>query len=149
MTTLNIGEPLPAELASSSSKSANFRIFYFMRTAECPVCRSHVKRLVDLGPVLARAGAAVTVLAPDETAPAWAAALPFPLRLDRAAYAAAGMGRTLNAIQQSGTIVADGAGKVLAITRATLPFLAFDERALLRLLGVTSVAAAEPMKSPS
>jgi hypothetical protein len=134
MTTLNIGDSLPAELSSTSTAGARFRIFYFMRTAECPVCRNHVKRLVALGPVLARAGAEVIVLAPDETAPPWAAALPYPLRLGSAAYLAAGFGRTFNAIQQSGTIVADGAGKVLAIWRATLPFLALDERALLRLL---------------
>lgn len=45
-----------------------------------------------------------------------------------------GFGRTLGAIQQSGTIVVSATGHILFIRRATLPFQAFDERSLLAIL---------------
>ena len=131
---LNRGDRLPAELAAAPRPGARYRIFYFLRTADCPVCRNHVKRLAELAPSLAELGADVTVLAPDGEAPAWAAGLPHPVLTGEAAYLAAGFGRTLGAIQQSGTIVASGDGVILDVRRATLPFQAFDERALLALL---------------
>lgn len=138
--SLTPSDRLPAELASAVP-AARFQILYFMRTADCPVCKSHVRRLVALQPALASLGAAVAIFAPDEETPAWAATTPLPLVLGLAAYGAAGLGRTLAAIQQSGTIVAQR-GVVLDVRRATLPFRAFDERALLGLLREAGAAAA-------
>ncbi len=130
---------LPPELAAHGS-GARARVFYFMRTAACPVCRHHVRRLSELREVLAAAGVAVTILAPDEAAPAWAKDLPYPLVLGPDPYRAAGFGRTLGAIQQSGTIIADGAGVVVEVRRATLPFQAFDEAWLLRTVEIERAA---------
>lgn len=138
--TLQANDPLPAEL-SSPPVAARRRIFYFMRTGDCAVCRTHVRRLVELAPTLAQLGAAVSVFVPDADAPAWAEDLPFPLVTGPAAYLAAGFGRTLGAIQQSGTVVADGDGTVLHVRRATIPFQAFHERELLALLRGPDLAA--------
>lgn len=139
---LQSGDTLPAELATGERAGARLRIFYFMRTADCPVCRNHVKRLVELAPSLGELGADVTVLTPDDETPAWAGTLPFPLVTGKAAYLAAGFGRTLGAIQQSGTIVASADGTILDVRRATLPFQAFDEHALLALVRSAKLAAA-------
>ena len=137
--SLTPSDRLPPELASALP-AARFQILYFMRTADCAVCKSHVRRLVALQPTLASLGAAVTIFAPDAEPPAWAKTTPLPLVLGPAAYDAAGFGRTL-AIQQSGTIVAQR-GVVLDVRRATLPFRALDERALLGLLREAGAAAA-------
>jgi hypothetical protein len=130
---LEAGDSLPTELLERVRNRARFQVLYFMRTADCAVCRTHVRRLLALGPTLQALGAELTLFAPDERAPEWAATNDAPLVLGPAAYRSAGFERTLGAVQQSGTVIARD-GKILAVRRATLPFQAFDERELVRLL---------------
>lgn len=139
--TLQVNDTIPHDLGAKTRSDARHRIFYFMRTGDCAVCRTHVKRLVELAPTMARLGAEVTIFVPDEAAPAWARDLPYPLVAGKDAYLAAGFGRTLGAVQQSGTIVADGGGRIVHVRRATLPFQAFHERELLALLRGPDLAA--------
>ena len=48
--SLTPSDRLPPELASALP-AARFQILYFMRTADCAVCKSHVRRLVALQPI--------------------------------------------------------------------------------------------------
>lgn len=130
------GDSLPPVLQALASPG-RVTVFYFMRTADCPICRGHVARLAALEPRLSERGARVVVLAPGlpgDAPPSWAAAQPFPVLLSDAAHASAGFSRVLGIGQQSGTIVATADGVVAGVRRATVPFQAFDERELWRQL---------------
>jgi len=129
--TLEIGDVLPVEIRERIGSRARYQVLYFMRTADCSVCRSHVRRLVELAPKLRELDAALTVFAPDEHAPAWAKDLPIPMVLGPRAYELTGFHRTLGAIQQSGTVTARRDGQIVNLRRSTLPFQAFNERELL------------------
>lgn len=135
--TLQKDQFLASTLGAARAPTSRYRILYFMRTRDCPVCRMHVRRLIALQERLTALGAEVTLFAPDEQAPAWAAAAPYPLVMGLAAYAAVGFTRTLGALQQSGTVIATAAGQVLSVRQATLPPQAFDERELMQVLGAT------------
>jgi len=135
--TLQKGQFLTAAFGAARAATTRYRVLYFMRTRDCPVCRMHVRRLVALRERLAALGAEVTLFAPDEQAPTWAANLAYPLVMGSAAYAAAGFGKTLGALQQSGTVVATAAGEVLSVRQAMLPPQAFDERELMQALAAT------------
>lgn len=131
--TLEVGDLVPQILIETAS-DAPYRVLYFMRTADCAVCRQHVRRLSQLAPTLSALGASIEVFVPDAGTPSWADSLPFPVRSGFDAHALVGFGRTLGAIQQSGTLVVTATGRVLLQRRATLPFQSFDERAVLALL---------------
>jgi len=135
--TLQKDQFLAVSLGAARAPTARYRVLYFMRTRDCPVCRMHVRRLVALRERLAALGAEVTLFAPDEQAPAWAADLPYPSVMGPAAFAAVGFAKTLGALQQSGTVVATATGQVVSVRQATLPPKAFDEGELLKALGVT------------
>lgn len=132
--TLQKDQALPPVLGAARTSTTRSRVFYFMRTRDCPVCRMHVRRLITLRERFDALGVEVTVFAPDESAPAWALELPYPMVMGPAAYAAVGFTKTLGAIQQSGTIVATARGRVLSVRQATLPPQAFDERELFEIL---------------
>ncbi|MFZ5890017.1 MAG: redoxin domain-containing protein [Myxococcota bacterium] len=135
--SIQVGDFIPQELATHAARSpARVTIYYFMRTIDCPICRSHVNRLTALKERVRDLGANVLIVAPGVTAepPAWASSLPFPLLISATAHASVGFSQVLGALQQSGTIVADPKGRVLSVRRSTLPFQAFDERELLELL---------------
>ncbi len=109
-----------------------------MRTADCAVCRGHVRRLAALAEAFRLLGADVVVIAPQAAplgAAPWVAEQPFPVLLVDGLHAAAGLGRALfGKVQQSGTVLVDGGGVVRLVRRATIPFQAFDERELLAAL---------------
>lgn len=130
---LEPNDALPTELLERLRTPARWQVMYFMRTGDCAVCRGHVKRLLGLQPRLRELDAELTLFAPDDATPEWAAASNVPMVLGPAAYRAAGFERTLGAVQQSGTVVARD-GRVVAVRRAILPFQAFDERELMRTL---------------
>ena len=133
--TLQKDQLLAPTVGAARAATTRYRVLYFMRTRDCPVCRMHVRRLVALRERLAALGAEVTLFAPDEQAPAWAAGVPYPLVTGPAAYAAVGFTKTLGALQQSGTVIATAAGQVLSVRQAMLPPQAFDERELMQALG--------------
>ncbi len=139
--TLEAGDTLPSELSRHLRADARLSVLYFMRTADCVICRGHVKRLLELAPAFAELGAELVLFAPDEQAPAWAHERALPLVLGPDAPRAAGFERTLGAVQQSGTVIVQH-GRVQALRRATLPFQAFDERELLRILREAASASA-------
>lgn len=147
---LQPGDNIPDTLLGSLPPAAagtRFRVLYFMRTIDCIVCRSHVRRLRELAPALQERGADVIVLAPAvgaADASAWIAEQPFSILLVDGAHESAGLGRALfGRIQQSGTIVVEAGGRVILSRRATLPFQSFDENELLaRLVGQVETVAA-------
>lgn len=132
--TLKAGDTLPSSLTDHFGAEGKLQVLYFMRTADCAVCRGHVKRLMELSPRLHELGADLTIFAPDEEAPAWLKNLPARLVLGSKAYESADFHRTLGAIQQSGTITSRRDGSVLHVRKASLPFQAFHEGELLDLL---------------
>ncbi len=136
---LSPGDLLPPALERAlppAAAGARRRVLYFMRTADCAVCRGHVRRLAALAPELRALGADVVVIAPAAAAAAPSiAGQPFPVLLVDGLHAAAGLSRALfGKVQQSGTVLVDGAGVVRLVRRATIPFQAFDERELLAAL---------------
>ena len=151
MTTTNeleTGDRLPEALATllpPAGPGVRARIVYFMRAIDCAICRSHVRRLVALGPTLHEAGVDVTVFAPAagaEPAARWIESQPFPVRLTQDAHASAGLGHALfGRVQQSGTFLVGADGRLLIVRRATLPFQAFDEHELLDTLRAVGLSA--------
>lgn len=113
-------------------------LLYFMRTADCPLCRAHVKRLVAMHPELTRQGVNVGVVVPapdSEVGVSTSLRTPFPVVQGQAAHAQLGLERVLFAlVQQSGTVVTDAAGRVTLLNRATNPASAFPEDAVWALL---------------
>lgn len=121
-------------------------LLYFMRSADCPLCRAHVKRLVGMQGNFARHGVnvAVVVPAPDsEVGVAKSLGATFPVVQSRAAHQQAGFKKVLfELVQQSGTIVTEGAGRITLLQRATNPGSAFPEDAVWALLeGMPATAA--------
>lgn len=114
-------------------------VLYFMRAADCAVCRRHVKQLVAAGDELQERGARVAVVVPDGIAEAAEvkASLDVPYRVVSGANGSAHAGFGLHKavfgqLQQSGTVLLDGAGVVRHVTAATLPIGALNKSALLR-----------------
>ncbi len=113
-------------------------LVYFMRSADCPVCRAHVKRLVALWPQLSQQGFAVGVVVPEgdrDLAVAQSLRTPFPVAEGVQAHSTLGLRRTMfDLVQQSGTVVTDRDGVIVHLQRATMPTSALDEDAVLALL---------------
>lgn len=113
-------------------------LLYFMRTADCPLCRAHVKRLVTMHAELTRNGlnVGVVVPAPDsEVGVASSLKTTFPVVQGQAAHAQLGLQRVLfELVQQSGTVVTDATGRIVLLQRATNPGSAFPEDAVWALL---------------
>lgn len=114
-------------------------LIYLMRTATCPVCQAHVRSLVR--DPIGGPGLPLLVAVPEDaaTAAAWAA------RRTVGALVVTGVGgsvhewagfarKALGAMQQSGTVLLDGAGVVRHVHAATLPLAALDRRSLERAL---------------
>jgi peroxiredoxin len=114
-------------------------LYYFMRTADCPVCRAHVRRLTQLSSTFERAGFSVVVVVNDVAgANSVATSLkpPFPVVSGAEAHRGLGFERVLfGLVQQSGTVVVDARNVIVKLVRATLPTSAFPEDDLLTLAG--------------
>lgn len=143
LSLLREGKPVQLEPGRSGT------LLYFMRTADCPVCRAHVKRLVAMHEALTRHGLTVGVVVPapdSELGVASSLKTTFPVVQGQAAHAQVGLKRVLfELVQQSGTVVTDTAGRITLLQRATSPGSAFPEDAVWALLEQpersTSVAA--------
>jgi len=109
-----------------------------MRTADCPLCRAHVKRLVSMKEELERHGLSVAVVVPapdSEVGVASSLKTTFPVVQGQAAHGQLGLKRVLfELVQQSGTAVVDAAGRIVLLQRATNPGSAFPEDAVWALL---------------
>ncbi|GHG50959.1 MULTISPECIES: redoxin domain-containing protein [Amycolatopsis] len=107
-------------------------LLYFMRSTTCPVCRRHVRALVE-DATLAAAGVRVLIGVPEdrETAAAWRAKheIPFPVVTGRRGtpHELVGLGRAVfGALQRSGSILVDAQGVVRHAHSATLPTGSYD-----------------------
>lgn len=128
-------------MSSSDIADGQPLVMYFMRAADCAVCRRHVKQLVAAGDDLRQRGARVAVVVPDGIAKAAevTASLGVPYRVVSGANGSAHAGFGLHKavfgqLQQSGTVLLDGTGVVQHVTVATLPIGALNKPALLRHL---------------
>ncbi len=154
MDALQPGQPLPPlELQRSDGSSfepeellGSPTILYFMRSAACGICLSHVlaigKKLEQLG----RTDVKVFVVIPEapDAIQKVAARVPFPV-LSGAhsdAHQAVGLGqRVFGAVQASGSMLLDSEARMVYVKRGTLPPQAYDEAGLFGALGdVTSPA---------
>lgn len=152
MLTVQEGHQFPR--LSLSRQGARFEpprgrsgaLFYFMRTGDCPVCRAHVRRLVQLWPEFSAAGFAVTIVTADEKDAAeveGTLASPFPVAWGVEAHRGLGFGRVLfGTIQQSGTVITDPEGTILKLVRSTLPSNAFPEDDVIDVVQKRAVTGA-------
>ena len=144
MTSLiSVGEPLPK--LTLAHRASPFRVtpgrsgavLYFMRAANCAVCRAHVRRLVQLAPQAEAAGFTVVVVVPDAagaTEVASSLKTTFPVVSGSDAHRDVGLSKVLfGVVQQSGTVVTNREGGVVVLVRATLPTSAFPEDEVLAL----------------
>lgn len=135
---LAVGDALPALGLPGLDTQTGTHVVYFMRTADCPVCQRHVRRLSELQAQITASGADVTIVVPDgpEEAAALSArlGLPFPVVASSGAHGTVGLvPKVFGQLQQSGTVVASG-GRVTHVRTATVPLRAFDEEAVLAAL---------------
>ena len=125
-------------------------LLYFMRSADCPLCRAHVKRLVAMHAQLARSGLKVCVVVPapdSEVGVASSLKTTFPVVQGQAAHAQLGLQRVLfELVQQSGTVITDATGRITLLQRATNPGSAFPEDAVWALLEQPGKSAAPAVR---
>ena len=125
-------------------------LLYFMRSEDCPLCRAHVKRLVAMYDTLKRqqVNVAVVVPSPDsDAAVSSSLRTPFPVVQGQAAHAQLGLKRVLfEVVQQSGTVITDGEGRITLLHRATNPGSAFPEDAVWGLLEGPRRSTAAPAR---
>lgn len=112
-------------------------LLYFMRSASCPVCNSHVKQLTRRNDEFAAAGVQVMVVVPEGRAEAakWHAKRlpPFPVVTGRRGTAHEDVGlakKIFGALQQSGSVLIDQAGVVRHAHAATMPTSSYDTKGI-------------------
>ena len=135
---LQVGDTVPEALAHRLPGRGRTRVLYFMRSADCPVCVAHLRKLDQHLSRLESLGATVVVFVPDGSGTVEAApGLPFPFAVVSGpeAYGQLGLRKALlGMVQQSGSAVIDGPGKLVYLRRATMPFAALDEASLFAAL---------------
>ena len=123
---------LPTELIPGRSG----QVLYFMRTANCPVCLAHVRRLAILSADLSRAGFSIAAIVPAsasnlESEVVRTTGASFPVLVGSGSHELVGLRRIFfSLLQQSGTVITDSTGAVLSITRSSMPQGAFPESEL-------------------
>ena len=141
---LQVGEVIPEALAQRLPGPGRNRVLYFMRSADCPVCMAHLRKLDLQLPRLESLGATVVVFVPDHSGAVEAApGRPFPFAVVSGpeAYGQLGLRKALlGIVQQSGSAVVDGAGRLVYLHRATMPFAALDEVTLFAALEAREAA---------
>jgi peroxiredoxin len=112
-------------------------LLYFMRTSTCPVCANHVRDLARRKAEFDAKGVQVVVAVPegpDEAAAAHAALkLPYPVVTGRSGTAHEAFGltaRMFGSMQQSGSVLLDGDGRIRHAHSATVPVGAYDRAGL-------------------
>lgn len=140
---LRAGDVLPEELVKRLPAPGKARILYFMRSADCPVCVSHLRQLAADLKALTELGATVIAFVPDAGATVQVAGKPliFPVVSGPDAYGQLGLRKALlGVVQQSGSAVIDSSGRLLHLKRATIPYAAIDVPAVYAAL-----KAAQPL----
>lgn len=148
VTVPEVGSPMPdITLVGAHGETANLEqirngsraVVYFLRTAGCPVCVAHARRLERLSSD-GRLGEDVRVflVAPGEAAAAAALARRVGGSASEtwasgSAHSAAGLGSFLT-IRHSGTFVVDVDGSIAYTRTAMLPTNGFKEKELLHAL---------------
>ena len=143
---LEIGSTVPdIALEDTSGRPvhlADFRdkdnvLLYFMRSASCPVCNSHVKDLASRAAQLAADDVRVLVAVPEgrQEAADWKAkrSLPFPVVTGRQGTPHEAIGLTkkvFGALQQSGSVLIDRDGVVRHAHGATMPVSGYDKKGI-------------------
>lgn len=142
---IEIGDQIP-RLTLRDSAGLPFKVnpgpaggvLYFMRTADCPVCRAHVKRLATLYPELQAAGFSVTVVVPEGGSAqrvSDSTTVPFAVVAGSDSHHAFGLRRVLfGVLQQSGTAVFDNRMNIIAVIRSSVPTHAFPEDDVMSLI---------------
>ena len=144
---MQVGELFPEALLQRLPGRGRQRVLYFMRSADCPACMAHLRKLDQQLPRLESLGATVVVFVPDDSRAVEAApGRPFPFAVVSGpeAYGQLGLRKALlGLMQQSGSAVIDGAGKLIYLRRATMPFAALDEATLFAALeaGLAAIGA--------
>lgn len=128
------GAELTYEPTSNASDSEASVLVYFMRTPTCPVCHSHVAHLARVIAAKPELAARLFIIAPGDGADAGLVAARHAALADRigaSLTAHESVGLFVKAgLQQSGTFIVGGQGKVLWSKTATVPLGSFDARAV-------------------
>jgi peroxiredoxin len=115
-------------------RSGRAAVVFFMRTASCPVCRSHVRSLVAMANQLAARDTVAVVVVPgspqDAAAVRRLAAGRLTVVSSTDAHAAVGLGRTM-LMQHSGTYVVDASGALRSRRSAAMPTASFSRSDIL------------------
>ncbi len=130
------GDPLPRIEVRRAGAPFEFQlgrsglVLFFMRAADCSVCRAHVRQLTLLAPDLEGVGFSVGVVVPEEGRDVEVERTlrtPFAVASGVGAHASIGLKRAfLSLVQQSGTLVVNEKRTVTHINRSTLPTGALD-----------------------
>jgi peroxiredoxin len=133
---------------SRSTLRAEFQgpatVLYFMRSAHCPVCGTHVRALVREANASAYGEARVVIVVPGDADAAQhivsKTGAAVTVLASSTAHAEAGL-HVKTGLQQSGTFVLDANGMVRAARVATVPTGAFDHREVIEALRGQHVVA--------
>jgi hypothetical protein len=116
-------------------------VVYFMRSASCPVCNSHIASLVAMVKAGELNGATLTIIAPGGAEQAAKVTRKVPASAGRVfattateGLAAVGLGSFL-AIQHSGSFALAEDGTVLSSRTVTNPMVSFSRSEVLAALG--------------
>jgi len=149
-----VGERLPNSALTSSGGqqstlhgeiSAPITIVYFMRTANCPICNAHLRKLSTEARAGAYLDARILVIVPGDASDATKVEArhpdaPLSIRASQTAHAEAGLFVKVG-FQQSGTFVVDAAATIALSRVSTVPVGGFDHAAV-------ALVIAEPASPP-
>jgi peroxiredoxin len=151
--TPSVGTIFPdAEVVAADGSRSTLRrefhapatVLYFMRSAHCPVCGSHVRALVREASAGAYGEARVVIVVPGDADAAQhivgKTGAAVTVIASATAHAKAGL-HVKTGLQQSGTFVLDANGVVRSARVATVPTGAFDHRDVIEALRRQSVVA--------
>ena len=142
MNPLQIGEALPplkleqnGQPFDQTSILGTPTIFYFMRSATCGICLGHIQRIAKKLGGDSKVQVFVVVPGGSQEAQQVTQQVPFPVLSGTEAHEAVGLGRRLlGAVQGSGTLLLDPAGRAAFFKHGTLQTQAYDETGLFRTL---------------
>lgn len=147
VTVPGVGTPMPdIALVGPHGETVNLAqirdggraVVYFLRTAGCPVCVAHARRLERLSTEGRLGDVRVLLVAPGDAAEAAALARRVGGSVSETwasgtAHRAAGLGSFLT-IRHSGTFVVDADGSIAYTRTAMIPTNGFNEKELLHAL---------------
>ena len=128
-----------ARVALTDLVGPNGAVLFFMRTSTCPVCRRHLKELLEMTSEISASGRRLVIVIPDGVQAARKLAERYPTLQIVVGDAASDAQRDLGlgakfGMQRSGVLIVDSSAVPVYEHAATMPLFALDKHELVENL---------------